>query len=77
MRQLELSWLRTRYGVLKRERRVLHAQMLRTRSLYVQLQQLLGKFREILCASRYFVIKNFIEIPQTGFGATYLGQGRL
>lgn len=45
MRQLELSWLRTRYGELQRERRVLHAQMLRTRSLYTQLQQLLGKLK--------------------------------
>ncbi|XP_026317616.1 uncharacterized protein LOC113228500 isoform X2 [Hyposmocoma kahamanoa] len=43
MRQLELSWLRTRYGELQRERRVLHAQMLRTRSLYTQLQQLLDR----------------------------------
>ncbi|KAI5651922.1 hypothetical protein NE865_00259 [Phthorimaea operculella] len=41
MRRLELNWLRTRYGELQRERRVLHAQMLRTRALYAQLQQLL------------------------------------
>ncbi|XP_050561107.1 uncharacterized protein LOC126912558 [Spodoptera frugiperda] len=41
MRRLELSWLRTRYAELVRERRVLHAQILRTRSLYAQLQHLL------------------------------------
>lgn len=48
MRQLELSWLRTRYSELQRERRVLHAQMLRTRSLYTQLQQLLGNLKNTL-----------------------------
>ncbi|XP_075973564.1 BH3-only protein sayonara [Anticarsia gemmatalis] len=42
MRRLELCWLRTRYAELLRERRVLHAQILRIRSLYAQLQQLLG-----------------------------------
>ncbi|CAB3253767.1 unnamed protein product [Arctia plantaginis] len=41
MRRLELSWLRNRYGELARERRVLHAQILRIRSLYTQLQKLL------------------------------------
>ncbi|KAL4709911.1 hypothetical protein ACJJTC_003874 [Scirpophaga incertulas] len=41
MRRLELSWLRTRYSELQRERRTLHAQILRTRSLYSQLQQLI------------------------------------
>ncbi|XP_063380569.1 uncharacterized protein LOC134667181 isoform X1 [Cydia fagiglandana] len=41
MRRLELSWLQTRLGELQRERRTLHAQILRTRSLYAQLQQLL------------------------------------
>ncbi|KAJ8730287.1 hypothetical protein PYW07_017325 [Mythimna separata] len=41
MRRLELSWLRTRYTELVRERRVLHAQILRSRSLYAQLQHLL------------------------------------
>ncbi|KAL4718716.1 hypothetical protein ACJJTC_015034 [Scirpophaga incertulas] len=44
MRRLELSWLRTRYSELQRERRTLHAQILRTRSLYSQLQQLIGNF---------------------------------
>ncbi|KAM3964523.1 uncharacterized protein ACR2FA_001493 [Aphomia sociella] len=41
MRRLELSWLKNRYCELQRERRVLHAQILRIRSLYTQLQQLL------------------------------------
>ncbi|XP_028172804.1 uncharacterized protein LOC114361816 [Ostrinia furnacalis] len=41
MRRLELSWLRTRHAELQRERRALHAQILRTRSLYAQLQHLL------------------------------------
>ncbi|CAD0199299.1 unnamed protein product [Chrysodeixis includens] len=41
MRRLELNWLKTRYSELVRERRVLHAQILRTRSLYAQLQHLL------------------------------------
>ncbi|XP_073944651.1 BH3-only protein sayonara [Choristoneura fumiferana] len=41
MRRLELSWLRVRFVELQRERRTLHAQILRTRSLYAQLQQLL------------------------------------
>ncbi|XP_049699961.2 uncharacterized protein LOC110378310 [Helicoverpa armigera] len=41
MRRLELSWLRVRYAELVRERRVLHAQILRSRSLYAQLQHLL------------------------------------
>ncbi|XP_026725232.1 uncharacterized protein LOC113492113 [Trichoplusia ni] len=41
MRRLELNWLRTRYSELVRERRVLHAQILRIRSLYAQLQHLL------------------------------------
>ncbi|KAJ8727952.1 hypothetical protein PYW08_016337 [Mythimna loreyi] len=44
MRRLELSWLRTRYTELVRERRVLHAQILRSRSLYAQLQHLLGEY---------------------------------
>lgn len=48
MRRLELSWLRTRYAELVRERRVLHAQILRTRSLYAQLQHLLGKYVTLL-----------------------------
>ncbi|XP_052759503.1 uncharacterized protein LOC113520046 isoform X1 [Galleria mellonella] len=41
MRRLELSWLKLRHSELQRERRVLHAQILRIRSLYAQLQQLL------------------------------------
>ncbi|KAL0892805.1 hypothetical protein ABMA27_014501 [Loxostege sticticalis] len=41
MRRLELSWLRTRHAELQRERRALHAQILRTRALYAQLQQLI------------------------------------
>ncbi|CAH2240305.1 jg14291 [Pararge aegeria aegeria] len=42
MRRLELVWLRSREKELKQERRLLHAQLLRIRSLYSQLQQLLG-----------------------------------
>lgn len=42
MRRLELRWLRTRLAELQKERRVLYAQILRTRSLYAQLNQLLG-----------------------------------
>nr|XP_037872875.1 uncharacterized protein LOC110385095 [Bombyx mori] len=41
MRRLELNWLRTRYSELQRERRGLHAQILRLRSLYTQQQLLL------------------------------------
>ncbi|XP_049869371.1 uncharacterized protein LOC126369121 [Pectinophora gossypiella] len=41
MRRLELSWLQSRYNELQRERRVLHAQILRTRTLYAQLYQLI------------------------------------
>ncbi|XP_069358583.1 uncharacterized protein synr [Maniola hyperantus] len=41
MRRLELSWLRSREKELQRERRLLHAQLLRIRSLYSQMQQLL------------------------------------
>lgn len=44
MRRLELSWLRVRLVELQRERRTLHAQILRTRSLNAQLQQLLGEY---------------------------------
>ncbi|XP_052740430.1 uncharacterized protein LOC112054702 [Bicyclus anynana] len=42
MRRLELSWLRSREKELQRDKRQLHAQLLRIRSLYSQLQQLLG-----------------------------------
>ncbi|XP_053607925.1 uncharacterized protein LOC128673828 isoform X1 [Plodia interpunctella] len=41
MRRLELCWLQTRQNELQSERRILHAQILRTRSLYAQLQQLM------------------------------------
>ncbi|XP_072931789.1 uncharacterized protein synr [Epargyreus clarus] len=41
MRRLELMWLCTRQRELQQEQRLLHAQLLRTRSLYKQLQQLL------------------------------------
>ncbi|CAH0719563.1 unnamed protein product, partial [Brenthis ino] len=41
MRKIELMWLRTREKQLQCEKRVLHAQLLRIRSLYTQLQQLL------------------------------------
>ncbi|CAH0398022.1 unnamed protein product [Chilo suppressalis] len=41
MRRLELSWLRVRFAELQREKRGLHAQILRTRSLYAQLQHLI------------------------------------
>ncbi|CAG9786325.1 unnamed protein product [Diatraea saccharalis] len=46
MRRLELSWLRVRYAELQKERRGLHAQILRTRSLYAQLQHLTGKWKK-------------------------------
>ncbi|XP_030025002.1 uncharacterized protein LOC115443657 [Manduca sexta] len=41
MRRLELSWLRTRFAELQRERRALHSQILGIRSLYAQMHQLL------------------------------------
>ncbi|KAJ0177042.1 hypothetical protein K1T71_007051 [Dendrolimus kikuchii] len=41
MRRLEVNWLRTRHNELQKERRALHAQILRIRSLYSQLNQLL------------------------------------
>nr|AGC92704.2 hypothetical protein [Heliconius erato] len=41
MRKIELLWLRTREKQLQRERRMLHARLLRIRSLYTKLQQLL------------------------------------
>ncbi|XP_045448814.1 uncharacterized protein LOC123657280 [Melitaea cinxia] len=42
MRKLELNWLRVREKDLQSERRGLHARLLRIRSLYTQLQQLLS-----------------------------------
>nr|CBH09294.1 HM00051 [Heliconius melpomene] len=41
MRKIELMWLRAREKQLQRERRMLHARLLRIRSLYTKLQQLL------------------------------------
>ncbi|CAH2106662.1 unnamed protein product [Euphydryas editha] len=42
MRKLELNWLRVREKELQSDRRRLHAQLLRIRSLYTQLKQLLS-----------------------------------
>ncbi|XP_041978704.1 uncharacterized protein LOC121732792 [Aricia agestis] len=43
MRRLEQGWLRRREAELQKERRVLHAQVLRVRALYRQLQHMLER----------------------------------
>lgn len=64
MRKIELMWLRTREKQLQREKRVLHAQLLRIRSLYTQLQQLLGKRHKL----KYLITNNtFSTTKFTGY----------